>query len=35
VLAAIDWHNLANAQGVAILKRVVYYLVKYIEQEGM
>jgi hypothetical protein len=31
----IDWDNLTNAQVVAILKRVVYYLVKHIEQEGM
>jgi hypothetical protein len=33
--AQIDWDNLTNAQVVAILKKVVYYLVKHIEQEGM
>jgi hypothetical protein len=33
--AQIDWDNLTNAQVVVILKKVVYYLVKHIEQEGM
>jgi hypothetical protein len=33
--AQIDWDNLTNAQSIAILKKVVYYLVKHIEQEGM
>jgi hypothetical protein len=35
VLATIDRDSLTNAQVVAILKKVVYYLVKHIEQEGM
>jgi hypothetical protein len=35
VLVTIDRDNLTNAQVVAILKKVVYYLVKHIEQEGM
>jgi hypothetical protein len=35
VLTTVDWDNLTNSQVVAILKKVVYYLVKHIEQEGM
>jgi hypothetical protein len=35
VLVAIDWDYLTNAQVAAILKKLVYYQVKHIEQEGM
>ena len=33
--AGVNWDTITNAQVVAILKKVVYYLIKHIEQEGM